>query len=74
MTHPTPQYRTRRIMHLDGRPWASAGFTGGGDVWGWVLETVAHELETSEESIGLLEDPDRGDLVTVDGIPAFILC
>lgn len=56
------------LAHLDGRPWAIAGFLPGGDVWGWILETVAHEHEVSEDAIGCAESED-GDLVTIDGIP-----
>jgi hypothetical protein len=65
----------RTISHLDGRPFASAGFAGPmPPVWEWVQETVAHELECSPEQVGIMECEDRGDVVTVDGLPVYLLC
>ncbi|MGJ5032437.1 hypothetical protein ACQR1I_36755 [Bradyrhizobium sp. HKCCYLS2038] len=64
--------RTVTLTHLDGRPWASAGFLPGGDVWGWIVETVAHEHGVPEDAVGCLETED-GDAVTVAGEPIYSL-
>lgn len=67
---PNVTHRWVRILHLDGREWCKAGFTGPSDSWAWVQETVAHELGCSEDDVGCAESED-GDLVTVDGLPAY---
>jgi hypothetical protein len=77
MTHlipfPRPALRHITLLQLDGRPWATAGFTGPSDAWGWVAETVAHEHAVSEDDVGCIEDPDGAglDLVTVEGMPVY---
>jgi hypothetical protein len=60
---------TVRLLHLDGRPFASTGFLPGnpGAQWEWIQETVAAELGADPESIHATDD----DLVTVEGIPCF---
>jgi hypothetical protein len=60
------------LTHLDGRPWATAGFEPRSDVWGWILETVAHEHSVSEDAIGCAESED-GDVVTVSGEPLYLI-
>lgn len=61
----------RSILHLDGRPFCSAGFThDGGDIWEWIRETVADELGCHVDDVGSLETDD-GDVVTVEGMPCF---
>lgn len=68
----TTQIRTTRLLHLDGREWASAGFMGPGDAWGWIVESVAAECECAEDDVHCVEDPEGGgDLVTVDGLPCY---
>lgn len=59
-------HRTITLLHLDGRPWASAGFTGPADAWGWIAETVAHEHGCDEDDVHCEESED-GDVVTVGG-------
>lgn len=59
-------HRTLTLLHLDGRPWASAGFTGPGDAWGWIAETVATEHGADPEDVHCEESED-GDLVTLQG-------
>lgn len=64
---------TVRLYHLDGRPWASAGFLPPfqpGAKWDWIRETVAHECGVNEDQVGCIESDD-GDLITVDGMPAY---
>jgi hypothetical protein len=68
---PQRTHRWIRLLHLDGREWCSAGFTGPGSAWDWIAETVAHELSCSEEAVGCLESEEDGDLVTVDGLPCY---
>lgn len=67
-------HRTIRLLHLDGRPWASAGFAGGdpGAAWGWVCETVAAECGVDEDAVGCAESED-GDLITVEGVAVYRL-
>lgn len=62
---------TVRLLHLDGRPFASAGFlpSRANDPWNWIVETVAAELDSAPETIHATDD----DLVTVDGIPCFLV-
>lgn len=63
----------RTIRTLDGRPFASAGFThDSGDVWAWMQETVAHECGVAPNQVGL-DETDDGDVLTVDGVPAYKL-
>jgi hypothetical protein len=63
------------LNHLDGRHFATAGFSGGcaGDSWAWIVETVAHELGCGEEQVGCMEgsEDEGGDFVTVDGLPCY---
>jgi hypothetical protein len=69
-------HRTVQILQLDGRPWASAGFTGGlpSDAWAWVAETVAHEQGCDEEAVSVQESEDgSGDVITVEGVPVYRL-
>lgn len=61
--------RTVRLLHLDGRPWASAGFLDGSS-WTWIANTVARECECDEDQVGCVESDD-GDLITVDGLPVY---
>lgn len=64
---------TVRIHHLDGRPWASAGFLPPfqpGAKWDWIANTVARECECDEDQVGCVESDD-GDLITVDGLPVY---
>jgi hypothetical protein len=81
LTHPrfAPTHRTVHLVHLDGRPFASAGFPcnvrDAGAPWAWIQETVAHEQGVREDDVGCIE-PDndaeqQGDLVTVDGFPVY---
>lgn len=63
-------HRTVRILTLDGRPWASAGFTAPGDAWGWIASEVARECECDPEDVHCEESED-GDLVTVSGRPVY---
>jgi hypothetical protein len=65
-------HRTVRILTLDGRPWASAGFSGGlpSDAWAWIAETVAQDCECDPEDVHCEESED-GDLITVDGRPVY---
>jgi hypothetical protein len=68
----TPRSRTMtvRILHLDGRLFASAGFLPPyqpGAKWDWIRETVARECECAEDDVGCDDD----DQVTVEGIPLF---
>jgi hypothetical protein len=71
-----PSLRHVTLLHLDGRQFATAGFLPGlaSDPWAWICETVATELDVSEEAVGCLE-PDEsdggGDFVTVDGLPVY---
>jgi hypothetical protein len=62
-------HRTIRLLTLDGRPWASAGFAGGlpSDAWAWIAETVAHEHGCDEDDVHCEESED-GDLITVEGV------
>ena len=62
----------RTIRTLDGRPFASAGFTDNrnGDVWAWMQETVAHECGVAPNQVGL-DETDDGDVLTVDGVPVY---
>ncbi|WP_448043759.1 hypothetical protein [Bradyrhizobium liaoningense] len=62
------------LTHLDGRLWASAGFSGGlpSDAWAWVAETVAQEQGCYEDDVGCEESED-GDVVTVNGVAAYRL-
>lgn len=72
---PQPQMLSHvHLLHLDGRPWASAGFLPGdpGAAWAWIAETVAAELECSEEDVHAGES-EEGDTVTVDGIPVYMV-
>lgn len=64
---------TVRLRHLDGRPWASAGFLPPyqpGAQWDWIRETVAHECECDPNQVECIESDD-GDLITVDGMPVY---
>lgn len=64
---------TVRILRLDGRLLASAGFLPPyqpGAKWDWIRETVARECECDPDDVGCDED----DQVTVEGIPLFRLC
>ena len=64
---------TVRLYHLDGRPWASAGFLPPfthGVKWDWIRETVAAECECDPDQVGCVESDD-GDLITVDGMPVY---
>lgn len=67
-----------RILHLDGREFASAGFLPGlaSAPWEWIAETVAAECECRPEQVGCMEPPedDEGpgrDFITVDGLPCY---
>jgi hypothetical protein len=68
-------HRTVRLLHLDGREFASAGFPNGpGEAsapWSWICETVAHELECDEDDVTCLEGDDGTDLVAVEGLPVY---
>lgn len=66
--------RTVRILHLDGRVFASAGFLPGpmSDSWAWIVEIVSRELDVDPEQVDLLET-DEGDVIAVDGLPAYRL-
>lgn len=67
-----PRVRFVRLLHLDGREWASAGFIGPYDAWGWIVDSVVAEHGVHEDDVGCLEDPEGGgDLVTVDGLPLY---
>jgi hypothetical protein len=75
-TRPAPQTRTVSLLHLDGRPFCSAGFLPGlaSAPWSWICEVVAAELECAEDAVGCLEPSEEeggGDYVTVDGIPVY---
>jgi hypothetical protein len=64
------------LLHLDGRPFATAGFLPGSASrpWEWIVETVAAECECAEESVGCQEpgeDEGGGDFVTVDGMRVY---
>jgi hypothetical protein len=74
MTHLTRTHRTISLLHLDGRPWASAGFAGGlpSDAWAWVCETVAAECGADPDDVGCAESED-GDVVTVSGVAVYRL-
>ena len=64
---------TVRLYHLDGRPWASAGFLSPfqpGAKWDWIRETIAAECECEPDQVGTMETDD-GDVVTVDGMPCY---
>ncbi|MGX9443901.1 hypothetical protein ACWX0K_15165 [Nitrobacteraceae bacterium UC4446_H13] len=64
---------TVRLYHLDGRPWASAGFLPPfqpGAKWAWIRETVARECGVNEDQVGCIESDD-GDVITVDGMPCY---
>ncbi len=65
-----PTHRTVRLVHLDGRSFAEAGFPTNvrdpGAPWAWIQETVAHEQRCSEDDVGCEESED-GDTVTVSG-------
>jgi hypothetical protein len=66
---------TVRLFHLDGRPWASAGFLPPyqpGAKWDWIRETVAHECECDPDQVGCIESDD-GDMITVDGLPVYLV-
>lgn len=64
----------RTITTLDGHQLARAGFThDNGDIWAWLSETVAAECGCSVEDVGIVEDPARGDLLAVDGVPMFVV-
>lgn len=79
LTHPrfAPTHRTVRLLHLDGRPFAEAGFPNDvrdpGAPWEWIAETVAHECGVREDAVGCEESEEAGDLVTVDGLPVYIV-
>lgn len=64
------------ICNLVGVPWMKSCHFGPEGAWGWIVESVAHELECDEEQIGCLESDAEGpyngdDLVTVDGLPVY---
>lgn len=59
-------HRTVTLLHLDGRPWASAGFTGPGEAWEWIATEVAREHGADPEDVHCSESED-GDVVTVEG-------
>jgi hypothetical protein len=67
-------HRILTLLHLDGRPWSSAGFAGGlpSDAWAWVAETVAREWACDEDDVHC-EESENGDLITVAGRPAYLL-
>jgi len=61
MTHTRVQIRA-----LDGRLIAEGGFAdAAAHSWGWIVETVARELDAYEHEIGC-EEPDEDDLVGQD--------
>lgn len=61
-------HRTVTLLHLDGRPWASAGFTGPGDAWEWIATSVAAEWGVDAEDVHCEESEDgSGDVVTLAG-------
>lgn len=66
---------TVNILHLDGRLFATAGFLPGnpGDAWAWIQETVAHELGCTEDDVHADESEEGGDVVTVEGIPVYMV-
>lgn len=71
-----PRTRWTSICHLHGGKWATSSGFGPDGAWGWILETVAHELGVSEDQIGCAESGedqpyDCDDLVTVDGLPVY---
>lgn len=72
-----PRTRWTTLFQLDGRQWASSTHFAPGGAWGWVVETVAHEHDVSEDQVSSLEGSedqyDGDDLVTVDGIPVYRL-
>jgi hypothetical protein len=74
-TRPAPTLRHVHLLHLDGRPFCSAGFLPGlaSAPWSWICEVVAAEHECSEEDVGCAEAGEDldGDFVTVNGIPAY---
>jgi hypothetical protein len=66
---------TVRLFHLDGRPWASAGFLPPyqpGARWDWIRETVAAECGADADQVGCIESDD-GDMITVDGLPVYLV-
>lgn len=67
--------RTIRLCHLDGRLFASAGFLAGDPSagWTWIAETVAAELGCFPEDVHCMESEGEGDLITADGIPAYMV-
>lgn len=73
-TRLAPQVHTVRLLHLDGRPFASAGFLPGlaSAPWAWIRETVARECDVDEDQVGTMETDD-GDMVTVDGLPVYLV-
>lgn len=68
------QHRTIALLHLDGRLWTSAGFSGGlpSDGWAWIANAVATEHSVDPDDVGC-EETEDGDVVTVDGVPVYRL-
>lgn len=70
-------HSTVRLITIDGKEWASAGFPRGeakaSDAWSWVAATVAREWDLHEDQIGCAEGPNGEDWITIDGIPAYEL-
>lgn len=67
------QVHTVRLLHLDGRPFASTGFLPGDPPaarWDWIAETVAAECECDPDEVDCMESDD-GDMITVDGLPVY---
>ncbi len=65
---------TVKLLHLDGRPFASGGFLPGnpGDAWAWIAETVATELGCLESEVEAGES-EEGDVVCVEGMPCYMV-
>jgi hypothetical protein len=62
----------RTIRHLDGRPFATAGFThDGGDISAWIKETVAAECECHPDDVTSIEADDGWEIILADGLPVY---
>lgn len=72
---PSRAMQWRSIRTLDGQTVNLAGFTSpeNGAIWEWVQDYVASELGCRPDDVQLRETEEGVDLLTVDGMPAFIL-
>jgi hypothetical protein len=64
------------LLHLDGRPFARTAFLPGAGpsaAWEWIAETVAAECDCSAEDVHCAETEEGGDLITVDGLPVYMV-